>query len=1121
MGEVMTDFMTFEDWIQFGVDQGGFETDDILASVLPLMRQTLERHEVNQVAPFCGTSALKVSQNEVWFHQGNAIDPSSNRGKLKPFLQVSQSQSLVVIDRAEHTKNLDELEEGRRNLRVWEKEEIPPYVVYLTGYESWEHRIGYHDALTDIFSLGMITASLAMGLDLSKIKNLEIFADQRESLHHACPRLHPVVASLVVKMTALHREDRIQDLSTIIRALENYRDQPLIEDIEDDQNLPERNRRQLINSKLRDRLFDLSKRNRLLYFKPTLRSVNLTEGSVPLLLDYRNVKESQLFTYNKFLAEALAAEKTIVLDRYLRFEDAPYLTHTLDAIRRDSNREKKEYGFSELRFVLIFFRWHDLKEEKELRINSPLLLMPVEIVKKKGVRDSWQLIPSGTVAEVNPALRYQLRVLYDLELPETIDLSQRSVEDFYDYLKEEIQKSEPAVELKKLDKPQVDLVVEKARKRLDTFLQRRHKSHRLTKSYENLSYSYKRDSYTPLGLQLFQQKVKPKELPLEYLISDKPVLRKPFISQTIQAESKVPLQSKEEIKKRELYRIREGSQDNPYVWDFDLCSLTLANFSYRKMSLVRDYNTLLSEDRENQVFDEIFSLAPKQLLEQEKEIPPLQDQNLIVPADPTQISSITSAQSGKNLIIQGPPGTGKSQTITNLIADYVANGKKVLFVCEKRAALDVVHQRLASSGLDKLTCLIHDSQSDKKPFIMNLKETYEGFLSERVDKKIDQYVSKQAKAADSELAKLRTFGEAMTNSKDTQASLRKIIDRLIFLKDAAHELSDLEEESFPSYGEWEKYGSTIANIHHTLQELGIETTFADTSFGKVNTDFFYRENPLGQLNESVASLLPGLEKLQKELEKCSFDTSTCSLKELQALSFISENAQFLAQYNLLSLIDSNSDSAKELSKFQRRIRAQKKQLTKVQLVNQYWTHKLPVREAELALAQAQNFEGSFMRFINPGFWKLNKVLQNSYDFTKHQVLPSYVQILRELNSEHEERAKLDSLLEDAAINLGTDSLDQVVDHLESFQARRSAVEVDDEDAKNFFNSLIRNDDGAKDTVHFFATHHDFISELYQQVEALLPQAYDQEVEPILTDLKHISSQLHFLLHLKPLSIAVA
>ena len=73
----------------------------------------------------------------------------------------------------------------------------------------------------------------------------------------------------------------------------------------------------------------------------------------------------------------------------------------------------------------------------------------------------------------------------------------------------------------------------------------------------------------------------------------------------------------------------------------------------------------------------------------------------------------------------GPPGTGKSQTITNLIADYVARGKRVLFVCEKRAAIDVVFHRLRQQGLDELCCLIHDSQTDKKAFIRNLKQTYE------------------------------------------------------------------------------------------------------------------------------------------------------------------------------------------------------------------------------------------------------------------------------------------------------------------------------------------------------------------------------------------------------------
>ena len=84
---------------------------------------------------------------------------------------------------------------------------------------------------------------------------------------------------------------------------------------------------------------------------------------------------------------------------------------------------------------------------------------------------------------------------------------------------------------------------------------------------------------------------------------------------------------------------------------------------------------------------------------------------------------------GTSYIIQGPPGTGKSQTIANLIADYVARGKRVLFVCEKRAAIDVVHARLRQRGLGELCSLIHDSQTDKKTFVMDLKKVYEASLA--------------------------------------------------------------------------------------------------------------------------------------------------------------------------------------------------------------------------------------------------------------------------------------------------------------------------------------------------------------------------------------------------------
>jgi hypothetical protein len=99
----------------------------------------------------------------------------------------------------------------------------------------------------------------------------------------------------------------------------------------------------------------------------------------------------------------------------------------------------------------------------------------------------------------------------------------------------------------------------------------------------------------------------------------------------------------------------------------------------------------------------------------------------IVDCDPTQASAVARGRIGKHFIIQGPPGTGKSQTITNLIADYVAAGKRVLFVCEKRAAIDVVYHRLRQCGLHELCCLIHDAHEDKKEFIADLKSTYESF----------------------------------------------------------------------------------------------------------------------------------------------------------------------------------------------------------------------------------------------------------------------------------------------------------------------------------------------------------------------------------------------------------
>lgn len=90
---------------------------------------------------------------------------------------------------------------------------------------------------------------------------------------------------------------------------------------------------------------------------------------------------------------------------------------------------------------------------------------------------------------------------------------------------------------------------------------------------------------------------------------------------------------------------------------------------------------------------------------------------LVYDADSSQHSALVDVLSlKKNLVIEGPPGTGKSQTITNLIAACLAEGKKVLFVAEKLAALEVVKNRLSLAGLDPFVLELHSNKTNKKRY---------------------------------------------------------------------------------------------------------------------------------------------------------------------------------------------------------------------------------------------------------------------------------------------------------------------------------------------------------------------------------------------------------------------
>ena len=97
----------------------------------------------------------------------------------------------------------------------------------------------------------------------------------------------------------------------------------------------------------------------------------------------------------------------------------------------------------------------------------------------------------------------------------------------------------------------------------------------------------------------------------------------------------------------------------------------------------------------------------------------------VIPADPSQRSVIAEARRHGATVIDGPPGTGKSQVIVNLVAEALRRGERVAVVCEKRAALDVVRQRMTAIGFGKALAVVHDVNEDRKPLFAHIASRLE------------------------------------------------------------------------------------------------------------------------------------------------------------------------------------------------------------------------------------------------------------------------------------------------------------------------------------------------------------------------------------------------------------
>jgi hypothetical protein len=151
--------------------------------------------------------------------------------------------------------------------------------------------------------------------------------------------------------------------------------------------------------------------------------------------------------------------------------------------------------------------------------------------------------------------------------------------------------------------------------------------------------------------------------------------------------------------------------------------VVLGIFEYGKLPMVRDLESSVAALAEHELIAALADDAGAQQTirdrraDVERSLPdrtPPQEEFLVCDADSSQNQAINRVLAGQDLVIKGPPGTGKSQTISNLIACLVASDKTVLFVAEKRAAIDAVLKRLERVGLHDLVLDLHGATSRRQ-----------------------------------------------------------------------------------------------------------------------------------------------------------------------------------------------------------------------------------------------------------------------------------------------------------------------------------------------------------------------------------------------------------------------
>lgn len=427
-----------------------------------------------------------------------------------------------------------------------------------------------------------------------------------------------------------------------------------------------------------------------------------------------------------------------------------------------------------------------------------------------------------------------------------------------------------------------------------------------------------------------------------------------------------------------ITEIKETIAKDYSNWDLkDESCISL--FSFAKLSMYRDLEINEEKITSHPVIRQIAGeiLNPEEIqrnldlrfLAKAEEIDTKIDSNFskqILDADSSQEEAIYAAKAGASFVIQGPPGTGKSQTISNIIAESLAQNKKILFVSEKRSALEVVINRLKDSKLDKFCLELHNSQRKKSEVIDSIRLSLDEIKSLALESHRDEYIEDlnkikaQIQEGIDELHKVR---------EPIQKSLYEIYGELAKLKiNSTGDRLDftipyIEKINLKKLSEFDYFFKKLAGHKRILSDFD-NFIWKNANIQNLSFDL---ENEIKSNLIEFKNILTKLEDYANPISEKYFDRKVKNLKEFKWLAEASSLA-IDSPFPKKDWFNQNRLNDVQMLTIEAKFEHEEYAVNRDKILSKYSENFLNLDHAELLTKFTQKFTGIF-RFLNIDYWK--------------------------------------------------------------------------------------------------------------------------------------------------------